>query len=33
VKGGLYFTDAAAALHRLTALQALDLVRRAVSAP
>jgi hypothetical protein len=32
-QGNLYLTDAAAAIQRLTALQALDLVRRAVTAP
>ncbi len=32
-QGDVYMTDAAAAIHRLTALEALDLVRRAVSAP
>jgi hypothetical protein len=33
LQGDLYLTDAAAAIHRLSALQVLDLVRRAVMAP
>ena len=32
-QGDLYFTDQAAGIHRLTALQILDAVRRAVTAP
>jgi hypothetical protein len=32
-QGGFYLTDKAAAIHRLTALQALDIVRRAVMEP
>ena len=32
-QGNLYLTDAAAAIHRLSALQTLDLVRRAVAGP
>jgi hypothetical protein len=32
-QGDLYLTDQAAAIHRLSALQALDVVRRAVTGP